>query len=297
MICVIITDEAPFNGALNLAKKLGEVSAVVVGSQSLADKVAVSGVKELYFAKAELAEVKAEIVAKKVAELAPKFVLTSGASGARVLGAFSAKVLSAALIDGVIDAKFDGANTIIEQSDLGGRVINTLSTDKNVVGFYKGSDDESVSEGTAVAINVLEDSGYDISVKTQNLSSGTSGLLSASRVVGFGRGVKSKDDISLINSLAAAMGAEVGCSMPIADDLGWMPKECYVGRSGQQISPRVYVAVGISGAPQHLEGVRGAKVVVAINKDPDARIFRSADYGIVGDLYEIVPALEKAVKN
>ncbi len=83
--------------------------------------------------------------------------------------------------------------------------------------------------------------------------------------------------------------------MPVADDLGWVPKDHYVGRSGQHIAPRLYLAVGISGAPQHLEGVRGAKVVAAVNSDPDARIFRSADFGIVGDLYEVVPALIDAL--
>jgi len=81
----------------------------------------------------------------------------------------------------------------------------------------------------------------------------------------------------------------------IADDFGWVAKERYIGRSGQHVSPRLYMAIGISGAPQHLEGVRDAKVVVAVNTDPEARIFQRADYGIVGDLYEVVPALQAAL--
>jgi electron transfer flavoprotein alpha subunit len=120
---------------------------------------------------------------------------------------------------------------------------------------------------------------------------GASGLDDAERVVSFGRGVKAKDDVALIGSLATALGAELACSMPIADDLGWLDKSRYVGRSGNHIAPNLYLAVGIAGAPQHLEGVRGARVLVAVNNDPDARIFHSADYGIVGDLYEVVPAL------
>ena len=83
--------------------------------------------------------------------------------------------------------------------------------------------------------------------------------------------------------------------MPIADDFGWVAKERYIGRSGQHIAPRLYLALGISGTPQHLEGVRDAKVVVAVNSDAEAHIFKRADYGIVGDLYEVVPALRTAL--
>ncbi|HLM96410.1 MAG TPA: electron transfer flavoprotein subunit alpha/FixB family protein, partial [Acidimicrobiales bacterium] len=110
-----------------------------------------------------------------------------------------------------------------------------------------------------------------------------------------GRGLRAKADLALVECLAAALGAEIGCSMPIADDFGWAAKDRYIGRSGQHISPRLYVAIGISGAPQHLDGVRDAKVVVAINTDPGAHIFRRADYGIVGDLYEVIPALQAAL--
>ena len=88
---------------------------------------------------------------------------------------------------------------------------------------------------------------------------------------------------------------EIGCTMPVADDLGWLPKDRYIGRSGRHIAPGLYLAVGISGAAQHMEGVRDAKVVAAINNDPEARIFRTADYGVVGDLYEVVPALIDAL--
>jgi electron transfer flavoprotein alpha subunit len=117
------------------------------------------------------------------------------------------------------------------------------------------------------------------------------GLDDAQRVVSFGRGVRAKDDVALVRALAEALDAELACSMPIADDLGWLEKSRYVGRSGNHITPALYLAVGIAGAAQHMEGVRGAKVVAAINSDPEARIFQTADYGIVGDLYEVIPAV------
>jgi electron transfer flavoprotein alpha subunit len=131
--------------------------------------------------------------------------------------------------------------------------------------------------------------------RTDPLSGASAGVVGAERVLSVGRGLKAAADLALVEGLAAVLGAEIGCSMPIADDFGWVPKDRYIGRSGQHISPRLYLAVGISGAPQHLEGVREAKVVAAINADPAAPIFRRADYGIVGDLYEVIPALQAAL--
>jgi len=110
-----------------------------------------------------------------------------------------------------------------------------------------------------------------------------------------GRGIKDAGNIPLVQELATALGAELGASRPICDN-GWLPLERQIGSSGQTVSPKLYLAVGISGAIQHLVGMKGSQCVVAINKDPGAPIFESADYGIVGDLFEIVPALTEAVK-
>jgi electron transfer flavoprotein alpha subunit len=115
-------------------------------------------------------------------------------------------------------------------------------------------------------------------------------LSQAERIVAVGRGIKSQEHIALAEKLAQAMGAEVAASRPICDN-GWLPMERQIGSSGQTVAPKLYVALGISGAIQHLVGMKGSRTVVAINKDADAPIFEVADYGIVGDLFEIVPAL------
>src|ERR1019366_3554360 len=121
-------------------------------------------------------------------------------------------------------------------------------------------------------------------------------LSAASLIVSVGRGIKEQANIAIVKELADALGAELAASRPICDN-GWLPMERQVGSSGQTVSPKVYIAVGISGAIQHLVGMKGSKAVIAINKDENAPIFEVADYGIVGDLFEVVPALTAAVKK
>ena len=118
----------------------------------------------------------------------------------------------------------------------------------------------------------------------------------AERIVSVGRGIKEEANIALARELAEALGAELAASRPICD-AGWLPMERQVGSSGQTVAPKLYLALGISGAIQHLVGMKGAQTIVAINKDPDAPIFEVARYGIAGDLFEIVPALVAALKR
>jgi len=115
-------------------------------------------------------------------------------------------------------------------------------------------------------------------------------LSQAERIVAVGRGIRAQEHIALAEKLAAALGAQLAASRPICDS-GWLPMERQVGSSGQTVAPKLYVALGISGAIQHVVGMKGARTIVAINKDADAPIFEIADYGIVGDLFDIVPAI------
>ncbi|MGE0447803.1 MAG: electron transfer flavoprotein subunit alpha/FixB family protein [Vicinamibacterales bacterium] len=112
----------------------------------------------------------------------------------------------------------------------------------------------------------------------------------AERIVAVGRGIKSQENLAVAESLAKALGAEIAASRPICDS-GWLPMERQIGSSGQTVAPKLYVALGISGAIQHLVGMKGSRTIVAINKDAEAPIFEVADYGIVGDLFEVVPAI------
>ena len=112
-----------------------------------------------------------------------------------------------------------------------------------------------------------------------------------------GIGPVAVEDIKIIQELADVLGATVGCSRPIASDLGWLSKDHWVGLSGHKVKPKVYIAAGISGQIQHIAGMRDSGIIVAINKDEEAPIFNAADYGVVGDLYKLVPALTEAIKK
>jgi electron transfer flavoprotein alpha subunit len=159
---------------------------------------------------------------------------------------------------------------------------------------------DQVEEGASVVVNFTPELSPDIiRVKPQEPfreSARAVDLTSADIIVSVGRGIKEKDNIPIVEELAKAFGAELAASRPICDN-GWLPMERQVGSSGQTVSPKMYLAVGISGAIQHLVGMKGAKTIVAINKDANAPIFEVADYGIVGDLFEVVPALIEEVKK
>lgn len=116
-------------------------------------------------------------------------------------------------------------------------------------------------------------------------------------IVSCGRGVKNREDLKLLQELAEVLNGEIGCSRPLASDLKWLSKDHWVGLSGHKVKPKLYFACGISGQIQHIAGMRDSDIVVAINKDADAPIFNAADYGIVGDLYKVVPALTEAFRK
>jgi electron transfer flavoprotein alpha subunit len=124
---------------------------------------------------------------------------------------------------------------------------------------------------------------------------GSVDLKTAKIIVSAGRGVKRKEDLAMLEGLASDLGGALGCSRPLSSDLGWLPEEHHIGLTGVSVKPGLYLALGISGQLQHVAGIKDSKIVAAINTDKDAPIFQASDYGIVGDLYQMVPALRAAL--
>jgi len=132
-----------------------------------------------------------------------------------------------------------------------------------------------------------------VHIETRSKIKGSTDIKAASIIVSAGRGFRKKEDLIMLEKLAKRLDGAVGCSRPLSSDLGWMGEENHIGMTGAYVHPDLYVAIGISGQLQHVAGIRDSKIIVAINKDKQAPIFQIADYGIVGDLYEIIPALLK----
>jgi len=130
-------------------------------------------------------------------------------------------------------------------------------------------------------------------IETKPKTKESTDIKAASIIISAGRGFKKKEDLDMLEQLAKTLGGAVGCSRPLSSDLGWLGEEHHIGLTGAYVHPNLYVAVGISGQLQHIAGIKDTKIIVAINKDKLAPIFQVADYGIVGDLYEVIPALLK----
>ena len=151
--------------------------------------------------------------------------------------------------------------------------------------------------GQAQIIDLPVEEGQARLVGTKQKQLSGINLEEAEIIVGVGRGFKKKEDLQLAFKLAELLGAQVGASRPIAADYKWLPEDAWIGISGKRVAPKLYIAIGISGAPQHMAGVNNAKIIVAINKDKSAPVFKFADYGVVADLYQFLPVLIKKLEE
>lgn len=295
---IVVAGDPAIGTLLDTARTLGgPVSVAVVGPRAVADTVAGSGVdKVVWFGEpgSVPAEAYATAVADTVAAATPGLVLAANRASDRVLlGAVAAR-LQAPVLSAASSITSDGAALVVQCSIFGGIAEETVSVTGPLALLLDGGAVPDAS--TTVPVEEITATPLGISVvETKPSAFEQVDLGAAPRVVGIGRGLKAKDDLALVNDLAAAAKAEVACSRPVAEGLDWLGKDRYIGVSGAHISPDLYIAIGISGQLQHMVGVRGAKTIVAINSDANAPVFKEADYCLVGNLYELVPALTEAL--
>ncbi|MFD3812229.1 electron transfer flavoprotein subunit alpha/FixB family protein [Rhodococcus sp. NPDC058639] len=293
---------------ITAARALGEPSAVVTGPAGTADKLqealAAAGAAKVYAAESDIIEdylvtPKVDVLAALVESTSPAAVLTAASvEGKEVSGRLAARLGSGLLVD-VVDVKSDGSAV---HSIFGGAftVDAKANGDVPVISVRPGAIEAKPEAAAATRVDVEVPAQEENAVKITSREPVAGGdrpeLTEASIVVSGGRGVGSADKFSVVEELADSLGAAVGASRAAVDS-GYYPGQFQVGQTGKTVSPQLYIALGISGAIQHRAGMQTSKTIVAVNKDEEAPIFEIADFGVVGDLFNVAPQLTEAVKK
>ena len=294
---------------LTAARALGEPSAVFLGApgQSAAaiEKLGQYGAQKVYVGESDdlaafLVAPKAEVLAALVTDKAPAALIFASTAESKEIAARVAVKTGSGLLADAVAIEADGTTT---QSVFGGGVVvkSTVTVGTPIITLRPNSTPPVEQAGTAVveqltvAISDLAKTAKVVD-RVIEAKGGRPDLGEAAIVVSGGRGVGSPENFSIIEALADSLGAAVGASRA-ATDAGWYPHQNQVGQTGRTVSPQLYIAAGISGAIQHRAGMQTSKTIVAINKDPEAPIFELADFGLVGDLNTVVPALTDEVSK
>ncbi len=284
-----------------IALSIGDVARVELenlGNYGIKRVLNVSNDQVKTFINSAYSSVIAEVAEKENAEV----ILLSNSLSGRGLAARIGAKLKAGVADGATDLpKTENGKFIVKKTAFSGRAsaFVELTSAKKVISLNPNSYLVQKTEVVAIVEDFLvvkEASTFNILVKEILRSTEKVSLPDAEIIVSAGKGLKGPENWKMVEDLAEALGAAVACTKPVSD-AGWRPHQEHVGQTGISVSPNLYVAIGISGAIQHLAGVSASKVIVVINKDPEAPFFKVADYGIVGDAFEIVPKLTEAVKN
>lgn len=290
------------SGAKTITNGAAEVTAFVGGDELAGKQVAACGAAKVtvlpLLANAMWEDYTSALVEKAKAE-APVLILVGSTKRGKDMAAQLAANLDAPCVSDCKSLTIDGDTKTVTRMIYGGMAVKTQSTKAPTVILtvaaktYEALPEDAANAGSVDVMAAPAATTVVVTGREPKVVSGVN-LNDATSVVAIGRGFVEKDEMKLAEDLAKAIGAEMGCSRPIAEFFKWMPEEAYIGISGQIIKPQLYIAAGISGQAQHISGMRDSKIVVSVNKDENAPMNAQSDYFIVGDIKEVLPALTKA---
>lgn len=289
-----------------IAQQLGTAAEGVVLGNSGEDLASLGkyGVKKIHHVKNDsLSQLDSQVYADVIAQVADQsgasvIVFSNNVDGKAIAPRLSVR-LKAGLVTGAVALPETTNGFVVKKTVFSGKAFANVSvlTEKKIISLNPNAYQVMSGEGKAEVVSFNASVGSPkIKVTGVNKSSGEVPLTEAEIVVSAGRGMKGPENWKIVEDLAHSLHAALACSRPVAD-AHWRPHNEHVGQTGIAIAPNLYIAIGISGAIQHLAGVNRSKVIVVINKDPEAPFFKAADYGIVGDAFEVVPKITEAVKK
>lgn len=296
--------------AVTYGNKTAEVlgvncEAIVLGAAKNAEALGMYGATAVHHVQSDAlnnldSQTYAAVIAEAVSKLGAQVVVMSHTStGKSILGRLSARLGAGSVPGANAVPTVEGGVFAVRKPVFSGKAFATVSitSDVKLVSII-GNSLPPEEVGAAVALTPLDVPvpASRITVKEVARMEGVTPLPEAELVVSAGRGMKGPENWGIIEELAKELGATTACSRPVSD-VGWRPHHEHVGQTGIAIRPNLYIAAGISGAIQHLAGVNSSKTIVVINKDPEAPFFKAADYGVVGDLFEVVPRLTEAIRK
>lgn len=283
-----------------------EVKGIIIGNEiSNLDDIKKVGVKEVSIYKnSDLtiysSSAYSQILIDSVKGEGANYLILSNTSLGRDLAPLVAVKLEAGLVVDAVSLSVENENLLVTRPIYAGKALEVvkITTDVKVVSLRPNVFKAELTDNNELSINTIDVNSPNLSTKVTEIkkSEGKLDVAEAEIIVSGGRGLKEAHNFSLIENLAETLGAAVGASRAVVD-AGWRPHREQVGQTGKTVSPTLYIACGISGAIQHLAGMSSSKYIVAINKDKDAPIFSVADYGIAGDLFEILPVLTEEIKK
>lgn len=285
--------------AKTIADEAGDTVTALAIDADDASQLYKYGASKVLVAKGDAHKVSPEVLGKLISEHAENFVVLAHSNEGASIAPFLAYNLEAGLITNAFEAPQSISPLKVNRKSFSGKGIMLAETtaDKKVVTVSANSFGvkENAVDGSSEDIS-FDAAGGKVKVENVETNSGKLDLKEAEIVVSGGRGLKGPENWGMVEELADLLGAATACSKPVSD-MDWRPHSEHVGQTGKAIAPNLYIAIGISGAIQHLAGVNSSKNIVVINNDAEAPFFKSADYGIVGDAFEVVPKLIESIKK